>query len=176
MARWPTGAFSTHRTGCYGCVRMSADDGACGVSGYPCTHWGADLFADDPHVFAPDAGTVVAVSDGNSAPWVGYGPGVVVIQGDSGVFLLMGHLNPSSIAVSVGQRVAEGQPIATFDAGIGHTHFEVRKALTGPSKTNTIDPSEWVGGTGRKLLFAAAFGLTAWWITRWWTGTSGRSA
>ncbi len=172
MPRWPTGPFSTHRTGCYGCVRYTSEDGACGVHGYPCVHWGADLFAADPNVFAPDSGVIVAVSDGNSAPWVGYGPGVVVMKGDSGQFLLMGHLNPSTIDVSVGDQVVEGQPIAVFDADIGHTHFEVRKQLTGPSDVNTIDPSSWVGGLPRKIVIGVGLGLVAWWITRWWTSPS----
>jgi murein DD-endopeptidase MepM/ murein hydrolase activator NlpD len=166
MPRWPTGSFSTHRTGCYGCVRLTTNDGACGVSGYPCVHWGMDLFADVNQVVAPDSGTVVAVSDGNSAPWVGYGPGVVVMLGDSGRYLLMGHLNPSTIGVSVGQRLAEGDLIAQFDPDIGHTHFEVREQLTGASSTNTINPSSWVGGLVRTLAIAAGLGLVAWWLTR----------
>jgi len=144
MARWPTGPFSTHRTGCYSCVRRTAADGGCGVHGYPCVHRGVDLFADDPHVFAPEAGTVVAVSDGKSAPWVGYGPGIIVIKGESGVYHLLAHLTSSTIGVSYGQWVQEGQPLAQFAASYGHTHYEVRKKLTGPSETNTIDPNVWL--------------------------------
>lgn len=166
MPRYPTGPFTLHRTGCYGCYRYSSADGACGVAGYPCRHWGDDLFATTRDVVAPDSGTVVAVSDGNSAPWVGYGPGVVVIKGDSGKYLLMGHLQFPSIQVAVGQRVREGDPLAQFDPAIAHTHFEVRHALTGPSATNTMAPSSWVHG--RLILAAelAALALGAWWLTR----------
>ena len=44
MARWPTAPYTTRRTGCYGCKRLSPSDGGCGVHGYPCTHWGVDTF------------------------------------------------------------------------------------------------------------------------------------
>jgi murein DD-endopeptidase MepM/ murein hydrolase activator NlpD len=159
MPRWPTGPFEVHRTGCYGCVRASSADGACGVHGYPCVHRGMDLFAKTNAVVAPDSGVVVAVSDGSSPPWSGYGPGVVVIRGDSGKFLLLGHLDYSTIDVTLGERVAEGQFVAQFDDGIGHTHFEVRRELTGPSETNTLDPSSWVGGGLFKL---ALIGFVLW--------------
>ena len=155
------------RTGCYGCVRMTPADGACGVGSHPCIHYGADLFATDPQVFAPDSGRVVAVSGGESAPWRGYGPGVEVIKGDSGVFLLLAHLSRSTIDVEVGELVSEGQPIAKFDRGIGHTHFEVRRQLTGPSKSNTLDPGAWVYGPVRVAINIALFAFIAWTIGRY---------
>jgi murein DD-endopeptidase MepM/ murein hydrolase activator NlpD len=132
------------RTGCYRCVRASPSDGSCGIGSYPCMHPGCDLFAKDSTVFAPDNGVVVAVASGSSAPWVGYGPAIIEILGDSGKYLLMAHLDQSSINVAVGQRVTEGQPIARFDAATGHTHFEVRTKATGPWETNTSDPAIWV--------------------------------
>jgi|GEM_PF-4108953 len=166
MARWPTGPFSTHRTGCYGCKRMSSADGGCGVHGYPCTHWGMDLFAgSDRRVVAPESGVVVAVANGSSPPWSGFGPGVVVIRGASGVFHLLSHLEFSSIQVGVGLPVSEGTPIGQYDARIAHTHYEVRRKLTGPSAENTIDPSVWLkaqggssGGLGKLVLLAGLFG------------------
>ncbi len=167
MARYPTGPFELHRTGCYGCVRLTSADGACGISGYPCKHYGDDLFAKTRDVFAPATGTVVAVSDGTVAPWVGYGPGVVVIKDPaSGKYLLMGHLTFSSIEVEVGQLVVEGQHIALFDPGIGHTHFEVRHQLTGPSATNTMNPADWVGGRWKTILMLIALGYGGWWLTK----------
>lgn len=123
---------------------MSPSDGGCGVKGYPCTHWGVDLFADDPRVFAPEGGEVVAVANGTAAPWVGFGPGLVVIKGKSGFFHLLSHLALQTITVRVGDRVSEGQLLAQFDTAHGHSHYEVRKKLTGPSDTNTIDPSGWL--------------------------------
>lgn len=167
MPRWPTGPFELHRTGCYGCVRTTSADGACGIAGYPCKHYGDDLFAKTRDVVAPETGTVVAVGNGSSAPWVGYGPGVVVIKGDgTGKFLLMGHLTYSSIEVSVGQHVIEGQHIALFDPGIGHTHFEVRHNLTGPSATNTLDPADWVNGRWKTVVALVALGFAGWWLTK----------
>lgn len=168
MPRWPTGTFELRRTSCYGCVRMTPSDGSCGVHGYPCIHYGMDLFAKNREVVAPEAGVVVAVADGSSPPWTGYGPGVVVIQGQgTGKFLLMSHLERGSIMVGKGDRVSEGQQIARFDADIAHTHFEVRKNLTGPSKDNTINPKDWVRGIS--LVMLVGLGIGAWWITRWWS-------
>lgn len=149
MPRWPTGPFSTHRTGCYGCKRMSSADGGCGVHGYPCTHWGMDLFAGaDRRVVAPESGVVVAVANGSSPPWSGFGPGVVVIRGTSGVFHLLSHLEFSSIRVGIGLPVSEGTPIGQYDGRIAHTHYEVRRRLTGPSAENTIDPAKWLAEAG----------------------------
>ena len=166
MARWPTGTFHTARTGCYGCKRMSSADGGCGVHGYPCTHWGMDLFAgSDRRVVAPESGVVVAVANGSSPPWSGFGPGVVVMQGASGVFHLLSHLEFSSIRVGIGLPVSEGTPIGQYDGRIAHTHYEVRRKLTGPSAENTIDPAVWLkeqggssGGLGKLVLLAGLFG------------------
>ena len=166
MPRWPTGPFSTHRTGCYGCKRMSSADGGCGVHGYPCTHWGMDLFAgSDRRVVAPESGVVVAVANGSSPPWSGFEPGVVVIRGASGVFHLLSHLEFSLIRVGIGLPVSEGTPIGQYDGRIAHTHYEVRRKLTGPSAENTIDPAVWLkeqggssGGLGKLVLLAGLFG------------------
>ena len=144
MARFPTGPFDTHRTGCFGCVRQTPADGSCGIGGFPCQHFGLDLFATSPQVFAPEDGTVIDVADGSAAPFVGFGPGVIVIQGDSGFFHLLGHLSFNTIKVQQGQRVVEGQPLATFDPGIGHTHWEVRQQRLGSTPPNTIDPNIWL--------------------------------
>ncbi len=168
MSRWPTGPFTLRRTGCYGCVRRSSSDGACGVTGYPCVHYGMDLFASSREVVAPERGRVVAVADGSSAPWTGYGPGVIVIAGASGVFHLMGHLQWSSIRVRVGDELVEGQRLADFDPEIAHTHYEVRRQLTGPSKTNTIDPEAWLRGIS--VFGLVLIGVSAWALTRWIAG------
>lgn len=154
--------------GRYGAIRRSSRDGACGVHGYPCVHRGVDLFGRTRDVIAPDGGHVAAIADGRSAPWTGYGPGIVVIAGDSGKYLLLAHLDRASIDVEMGERVSEGQYIGRFDAGIAHTHFEVRNKLTGPSESNTSSPDAWVRGVS--LVVLVALGVGAWWITRWWSG------
>src|SRR5215470_7772971 len=108
-------------------VRSSPADGACGVSGYPCRHPGVDVAgtAGTP-VVAPESGTVVVAGDGASAPYVGYGPWFAVIQGDSGKFHLLGHLEPAAAGMApVGQAVAAGQVVGTTSAA-NHTHWEVR--------------------------------------------------
>lgn len=145
MARWPTFPYSTHRTGCYGCKRNTPSDGGCGVKGYPCTHWGVDTFTlnKDRSVWAPESGVIVATATGSSPPFSGYGPGVVLMLGDSGWYHLMGHLTYSTIAVKPQQRVAEGAPIGAFDPGIAHCHYEVRRLPYGPSDTNTVNPEQW---------------------------------
>lgn len=144
MARWPTGPFTVGRTGCYGCVRRTPADGACGVVKHPCTHRGVDIFASDSSVFAPEGGTIVAIADGKSAPWGGYGPGVIAMLGDSGVYHVLTHLNPRKTKVKLHQRVLEGLHLGNFDTEIAHVHYEVRRALTGPSVTNTMDPVGWL--------------------------------
>lgn len=164
MARWPTAPFSTRRTGAYGSKRLSPDDGSCGVKGYPCTHWGVDTFTDGLRdVWAPEDGVVVAVSDGNSPPFAGFGPGVVMIKGRSGYYHLLSHLERGSIRVSNGQAVGEGDSIGRFDAKFGHMHYEVRKQKTGPSETNTVNPEQWLrsqgGGLGKVLLIVGLIAL-----------------
>jgi murein DD-endopeptidase MepM/ murein hydrolase activator NlpD len=154
VPRLPTGPFKTGRTGCFGCVRKSPSDGGCGVAGYPCVHRGLDMFAESPDVFAPEAGIVVRVSDGKTAPFVGFGPGVVLIQGASGFFHLLSHLDFSTIKVKPGQPVVEGQLLAQFEREHGHTHYEVRRKATGPSETNNIDPAVWLANEQRKTLVA----------------------
>jgi murein DD-endopeptidase MepM/ murein hydrolase activator NlpD len=113
------------------------------------------MFATSPDVFAPESGVVERVSDGKSAPFQGYGPGVILIKGDSGFYHLLSHLNFSTINVAPGQRVFDGQRIAQFDREVAHTHYEVRRAPTGPSATNTIDPAVWLTIQQRKLVAEA---------------------
>lgn len=112
------------------------------------------MFAVSPDVFAPETAYVVKVSDGKSPPFTGYGPGVVLLKGVSGFYHLLSHLNFSTIKVTPGQFVADGQLIAQFDREHGHTHYEVRKEATGPSETNTIDPTVWLVQQQRKLVAA----------------------
>lgn len=154
MARLPTGPYKTGRTGCYGCKRETSADGSCGVRGYPCIHRGLDMFAESPDIFAPEIGIVIAVSDGKSAPYQGYGPGVILIQGASGYYHLLSHLDLHSIAVRPGSPVFEGQKLATFNREIGHTHYEVRRQPTGPSETNTISPLKWLADQQRVIVAA----------------------
>lgn len=164
--RWPTAPYTTRRTGCYGCRRLEPADGGCGVKGYPCTHWGVDTFTidGDRDVWAPEAGAVIAVADGSAPPFVGYGPGVVMLLGASGVYHLLSHLDHSTIKVRVGQQLDEGEPIAKFSVAYGHCHYEIRLAPTGPSEVNTIDPVMWhakaaTGGIGIEVVLMAAAGI-----------------
>src|SRR3990172_10802187 len=100
---------------------MRPGDGGCGVRGYPCPHWGVDTFTIGGirDVWAPEAGGVVAVADGSSPPFSGYGPGVVLLKGASGVYHLLSHLDYDTIRVRVGQQLAEGEPIGKFSAAYG---------------------------------------------------------
>jgi murein DD-endopeptidase MepM/ murein hydrolase activator NlpD len=114
-----------------------------------------DLFAVSPDVFAPESGTIVRITDGKSTPFSGYGPGVVLMHGDSGFYHLLSHLVLSSINVRSGQRVLDGQRIARFDPEIRHTHYEVRREATGPSETNTVNPLLWFASRQRQLVATA---------------------
>ncbi|MFJ1747953.1 peptidoglycan DD-metalloendopeptidase family protein [Streptomyces sp. NPDC088116] len=100
-------------------------------SGY---HTGVDFSASSGStVKAVGAGTVV------SAGWGGSYGNEVVIRHDDGKYSQYGHL--SSLAVSPGQSVGEGQQIglsgATGNVTGPHLHFEIR---TGPDYGSDIDP------------------------------------
>ncbi|MFJ5222622.1 peptidoglycan DD-metalloendopeptidase family protein [Streptomyces sp. NPDC088400] len=100
-------------------------------SGY---HTGVDFSASSGStVKAVGAGTVV------SAGWGGSYGNEVVIRHDDGKYSQYGHM--SSLAVSTGQSVGEGQQIglsgATGNVTGPHLHFEIR---TGPDYGSDIDP------------------------------------
>lgn len=100
-------------------------------SGY---HTGVDFLAPSGTVVkAVGAGTVVSAGDGGS-----YGNQVVIRHAD-GMYSQYAHL--SSIAVSAGQAVTEGQQLglsgATGNVTGPHLHFEIR---TGPDYGSDVDP------------------------------------
>lgn len=143
MARFPTGPFTVGRTGCYKCARKTTRDGSCGIKAYPCTHYGLDLHpVDDLTVYAPEDGVVTDVANGTKAPFQGYGPGIVMIRGDSGYYHLISHLG--TLQTVPGARVTEGVAIGKIAPATRHTHYEVRRQRTGPAVTNTIDPAIWL--------------------------------
>lgn len=148
-------------------VRATPADGSCGVGLYPCRHPGVDVagFAGTT-VVAPESGTVVATADGNSAPFVGYGPWLIIIQGDSGKFHLLAHLEPLTAAYApAGARVAAGQQVGVTSSA-NHTHWEVRQKMVpdfaaGESNfTNNDDPLGWLAlagiGVGAVLVVGGA--------------------
>lgn len=133
-------------------VRSSAADGACGVHGYPCKHPGVDVAggAGTP-VVAPESGTVVMIGDGNSAPFVGYGPWFIVIQGESGAFHLLGHLDPGTLGMAqMNATVSAGDQVGTTSSA-NHTHWEVREKMVPnfaageDNFSNNSDPIAWIG-------------------------------
>lgn len=132
-------------------VRSTAADGACGVHGYPCRHPGVDVagVAGTP-VVAPESGTVVMVADGTAAPFVGYGPWLAIILGDSGKFHLLAHLDPASSGMApMGAQVVAGQQVGVTSSA-NHTHWEVRSAMvpdfaSGEDNfSNNQDPIAWL--------------------------------
>ncbi len=130
-------------------VRADASDGSCGVHGYPCQHPGVDVagMAGTP-VVAPESGTIVMVGDGNSAPFVGYGPWFAVIQGDGGKFHLLGHLEPAAAGMGpMGAQVTAGDQIGVTSSA-NHTHWEVRSSLVpdfAGGETNIDNNSDPIG-------------------------------
>ncbi|MFD5032168.1 peptidoglycan DD-metalloendopeptidase family protein [Streptomyces sp. NPDC058405] len=104
-------------------------------SGY---HTGVDFSASTGTVVkAVGAGTVV------TAGWGGSYGNQVVIQHSDGHYSQYGHM--SSLSVSAGQTVSEGQQIglsgATGNVTGPHLHFEIR---TGPEYGSDIDPLEFL--------------------------------
>lgn len=152
--------------GAYREVRSSAADGACGVHGYPCQHPGVDVAGTQgTPVVAPETGTIVMVANGLSAPFVGYGPWLVIVQGESGKFHLLAHLDPDTSGLGpMGAQVTAGQQIGTTSSA-NHTHWEVRTEMTPPAGednfSNGTDPISWLqwapyGGTGTVLVIGGA--------------------
>jgi len=155
-------------------VRNSPADGACGVGTYPCVHPGLDVAGDQgTSVRAPEGGVIVNAADGTSSPFGGYGPWVIVIQGDDGKFHLLGHLDPATKSMGVvGQRVIAGDVVGTVSSA-NHTHWEVRSRAfpnfkAGESNaTNNSDPVAWLraASSGSSLMTLAlwSFGIWAGW-------------
>lgn len=153
-------------------VRNSPADGSCGVGAYPCKHPGLDVLGMyGTTVVAPEDGTIAVVTDGNSAPFGGYGPWVVVIAGKSGKFHLLGHLDPANGGTVVqGQDIRAGEPVGTT-SGANHTHWEVRSKVVpdyahGETGFDIIeDPQIWLklsavglGGMSPQTLLIVAGG------------------
>lgn len=127
-------------------------------------HWGVDLPNPPTNdVVAPEKATIVQWWKNNTSPnFAGYGPGGVLLKGQSGLFHLLGHLDPSASSWSTGltfqpgERV--GQTAPTGSAGVGgaipHVHWEVRiEPIDSPStrEGNTLDPLDWSKGVGTTL-------------------------
>jgi murein DD-endopeptidase MepM/ murein hydrolase activator NlpD len=135
-------------------VRSTSADGSCGVHGYPCQHPGVDVAGvAGTQVVAPETGQVVMVG-GDVAPFVGYGPWWILIQGESGKCHLLAHLEPFTSAMTqVGAQVTAGQVIGTTSSA-NHTHWEVRDkpipdfANGETNLDNNSDPIAWLAMSG----------------------------
>jgi len=148
-------------------VRSTSTDGSCGVHGYPCQHPGVDVLGPaGTLVQAPEGGAVVTTATGASPPYVGYGPFLVVIHGDSGKYHLLAHLDPSANVVDVGERVEAGDVVGQTSSA-NHTHWEVRTLPVPPAGMTNIenngDPEAWLSEDSSMLTLllgaAAAFGI-----------------
>ncbi len=121
-------------------------------------HAGIDLGRQGNDVKAPEAGIVWGVIDASYASdepryshpggWAGYGPRVVVLEGDSGAWHVLAHVDEP--AVRVGERVGIGQRIAVVADRGNHLHWEVRSRTKPPRGMATVevalDPVAWVAG------------------------------
>ena len=95
---WPLATFHVLPMGAYGAVRTDPAHGWCPYKGhrkkdadpereaklragdFPCTHYGADLSAPKgSKVFAPHDGWILYSGVATKAPFVGYGPGAILI-------------------------------------------------------------------------------------------------
>lgn len=153
--------------GAFHFVRRSASDGACGTKGYPCVHPGVDLVGRrGTPVRAPEDGVIVRTANGASAPFTGYGPWLVILQGRSGVYHLLAHLDPATAALGTPGLAVKAGAILGTTSSANHVHWEVRAAPTPPpggsNATNNSDPLAWLRrqeghpGTGWILVAAVA--------------------
>ncbi len=157
----PNGAFRAIRT---------KGHGNCRRGNYPCTHWGVDLVPASHYrgplveaewwVRAPEDLVVdLVVTDDETPPLSGYGPGGVLARGRSGTWHVFGHLSPRSFGAELvkGAAIARGQFFARLAAGVRppHLHWEPRRWRTeGPAaralgravtrEDIVIDPDLWL--------------------------------
>ena len=114
-------------------------------------------------VYAPESGIIV---ESKKDVLDSYGPWVIILKGDSGVYHLLAHLSrdPKEIFVKVNQEVLVNQALAKYDISqqtFKHVHWEVRpdihwhgKKIPGTStplsRYNkwrwTYDPIKWISG------------------------------
>jgi murein DD-endopeptidase MepM/ murein hydrolase activator NlpD len=121
-------------------------------------HGAVDWFADaGTPVRAPADGEVIEVkpSPGNSGQVFG---GTVKVQLASGAVFVARHVDP---AVTVGQRVKAGDPVAAVAAWTGgppHGHIEIWKSAAGGYNiANMVDPAEFFTGAVNADEFPFAF-------------------
>lgn len=149
--------------GAFGFQRKSASDGRCGYKNkYPCTHLGVDLAAKKgTPVYAPErCRVVISASDNVTPPLRGFGPGAVVLLGDSGMRHILGHLDPDwwtspawqvpqslfdgfigpARAPSEGRIYREGEQVGVIAKD--HVHWELS------TKGKRYDPIAWAQGRG----------------------------
>lgn len=98
VVEWPLRSFTIHRMGAHGAWRGSPADGWCPDRGgrkhnpdpkveavlragdYPCKHYGTDLSAPQGSpVYAPHDGWILYAGPATKPPFVGYGPGAILL-------------------------------------------------------------------------------------------------
>lgn len=116
-------------------------------------HAGVDLAAPaGTPVYSPADGRVVrVVRDADATPgWRGYGPSVVVIRDDDGVYHVLAHLAEGSAhEPRAGDIVRAGARIGSVSR-LAHVHWEVRAVERPPRGVAVIeitaDPLAWLAG------------------------------
>lgn len=143
-------------------------------------HWGLDLGsksgkATEP-VVAPERMKIANVwTNDTTPPFTGYGPAGVLAQGDSGVYHLLAHLDPTAWSSASqpkrGEVFESGEYLGLMNPKVGsspaHVHWEVRiKPIDSPDTRpgNTVDPIRWLRGESRVLRETPAGGGFPWWI------------
>lgn len=121
-------------------------------------HAGVDIGRRGDEVKAPETGVVWGVIEASFAAdeprfsrplgWAGYGPVVVVLEGDSGAWHVLAHVDHP--AVRAGQRVELGEHLADVADRGNHLHWEVRRRTKPPRGWATVEvalePEAWLAG------------------------------
>jgi murein DD-endopeptidase MepM/ murein hydrolase activator NlpD len=106
-----------------------------------------DLVSPDGKVMALAAGTVVFAGAVADPPWRGYGPGLVVVDGDvEGIQSRVLYAHLGRVSVRKGDVMEPGQLVGVLGR-VGHVHIELRPR--GSTDTRTArDPRAWLRSQG----------------------------
>jgi murein DD-endopeptidase MepM/ murein hydrolase activator NlpD len=145
LARWPLPWTKPNAD-----VRDSREFGAPRKKGQR-VHTGIDLGSQQGEpVIAPEAGVIVRIQ---GPTWVGEIPSsAVLLATDTGIVIVLGEVDPTTVRVAKGERVKAGTPIGEvgvtkmlhFETYTGGTTQTAQWLAGNPPPTNLLDPTAYL--------------------------------